>query len=105
MHMNLGDRPSYTLLANSLRSFKYLFWLCVEHEYAQSDLSHFLAHNFLANHQAAFQRTIVKLRDPKGPYAFRMILTLGKLMELKVRKVVRSVGLIMYKYYLRPLAH
>ena len=105
MHMSLGDRTLYTLFIDSLRSFKYLFQLCVEHEYAQSDFSHFLAHNFLANHQAAFRRTIVVLRDPKVPYAFRMILTLGKLMELKVRKVVRSVGLIMYRYYLRPLAH
>ena len=45
------------------------------------------------------------LRDPKVPYAFKMILTLGKLIELKVRKVVRSVGLIMHRYYLRPLVH
>ena len=105
MHMRKGDRPLYTLLIDRLRSFKYLLQLCVEHEYAQSDLSHFLAHNFLSNHQVAFQRTIVILRDPKVPYAFSMIMTLGKLMELKVRKVVRSVGLIMYRYYLRPLAH
>ena len=105
MHMRKGDRPLYTLLIDRLRSFKYLLQLCVEHEYAQSDLSHFLAHNSLANHQAAFWRTIVGLRNPKVPYAFRMILTLGKLMELKVRKVVRSVGPTLYRYYLRPLAH
>ena len=105
MHVSLGDRPSYMLLIDSLKFFKYSFWLYIEHEYAQSDLSHFLAHNFLSNHQVAFQRTIVILRDPKVPYALRMILTLGKLMEWKVRKVVRSVGLTMYSYYLRPLAH
>ena len=55
MHMCLGEKPLYTLFIDSLRSFKYLSWLCVEHEYAQSDLSHFLTHNSTARFAFSWQ--------------------------------------------------
>ena len=80
MYMSLGDRPSYMLLIDSLKSFKYPFQLCAEHQYAQIDLLSSLAHNFPAINQAIDQACFTR----------RLVFVQGELMELEVKEVVLS---------------